>query len=154
MNEQAIVNLLKEKYKVGVNWTKAMTDFGEETLKKIGSEEKMSKMIKDKSLLIDENRIINYSCLKAGDSKMIRHGNKYLCSTCKLSFNTKIWDNAVKAILNYRKAMNELGKLENRFTETDYMTYEEEQKLQKKYGKEPWWDSTANWRMRFMGWRE
>jgi len=157
IDEKKLVDLLKTYYEASKKEEKVQVEIFLHIVEHFGKNlEEFEKFRKKEPTRHGTDVYLKYLCpvIHCGDKPMPRKANKYVCSVCGLSFDAKIWDNAVRAILEYRKAMSELGKLENRFIETDYMTYEEEQELKKKYGKEPWWDSTRNWRMRFMGMRE
>ncbi len=149
INEKRLVSLLKSYYEAFQLRGKTYLTLQEEKKKIIGKALD-SKILKMSS---DETHVTNKICpkLSCGDSKMQKSGSKYICKSCGLSFDAKIWDEAAKAIQEYRKIRNEtISELQKMYSELKKDAHIQdtlEKDLKDKYGKEKWWNQSLlnNW---------
>lgn len=101
---------------------------------------------------ISEQEVLGKICPTDKKSKFVINKDKYECADCGLEFDKKLWDEAAKVIESRRKIIHhvytEAEKLQQIFSNP-----KEQGKLgselERKYGKEPWWDINFLWQQVF-----
>ncbi len=148
IDEKKLVKLLKRYHEASKVGQQAQTNLFLYLITRFGkSLEEYQKFRKKQPTRHDINVYLDHLCplISCGDKPMVKKGDKYVCSICRLSFDAKIWDDGIKAILEHRKASNELHEeldtMQEKVPEDLTKRSELEDHLIKKYGKEKWWNT-------------
>ncbi len=164
LDEKLLVKLLKERSETGNLEQVMMEKLFIDILKTFGisvsqySSYSKGGKVRNPRECWEKNICIKKSC---GQKKLLKQKDKYVCGVCDLEFDSKTWDDTLRAIKEAKIASGKFHDYAQKIQDNPRFKYHSKDfreletqisLLAKKYGKEPWWNSQLIDRV-ILGWR-